>query len=163
MYIDSCLYKDFHNYIDAININRHYKDTGENRDIIYSLKSLYCREIPEICIHEYVDHILDEIYKDDTHIDGLFINIIAIIKRIIKHTIVNKYNIHRLIATVFMISQKIYDDIHYNNVSWAQICGVSLESINRMEIDVLTCLDYNIFIKHEEMLTIVKSIKYVDH
>ena len=93
----------------------------------------------------------------------MFINIIAIIKRVIKHVIVNKYNIHRLIATTFMISQKIYDDLPYNNETWAHICGVSLESINRMEIDILTCLDYNTFIKHEEMMAITKSIKYVEH
>jgi len=162
MYLDSCLYKDFHNYIDAININRHYLDR-EYLDSVNSLKCLYSREIPEICIHKYIDHIVGKIYKDDTHIDGLFINIIAIIKRVIKHVIVNKYNIHRLIATTFMISQKIYDDLPYNNEAWAHICGVSLESINRMEIDILKCLDYNIFIKHEEMMAITKSIKYVEH
>ena len=160
MYIDCSLYKDFHNYIDTIMINSKCYNIQNLENIPY-LKTLYSREIPAICIHKYIDQIINIIYKNDIHIDGLLINIIIIIKRTIKYIDVNSYNIHRLVAVIFMISQKLYDDEHYNNIYWAQICGISLETINAMELDLLKCLEYNIFIKHEEMLSIIRSIKYI--
>lgn len=160
MFIDSSLYYDFHKYIDAIRIN---KDFFQEKDLkeLSCLKSLYSRQEPEINIHDYIDRIMKSIYKEDSHIDGLIINAIVLLKRVIRYLIVNNYNIHRLVAGVLMISQKVYDDIPYTNDSWAIICGVQLNDINRVELDILEIIDYNTFIKHEEMLTVVKSIKYL--
>jgi hypothetical protein len=160
MFIDSCLYHDFHNYIDAIRINKEYFKKEDLKDLT-CLKSLYSREEPIITIHDYIDRIMESIYKKDSHIDGLIINAVVLLKRVIRYLIVNNYNIHRLVAGVLMISQKVYDDIPYTNDSWAIICGVQLNDINRVELDILQIIDYNTFIKHEEMLTVVKSIKYL--
>tara|TARA_B100000902_G_C27321507_1_gene924964 strand:+ start:5485 stop:5970 length:486 start_codon:yes stop_codon:yes gene_type:complete len=160
MFIDSCLYYDFHKYIDVISINKNYFQKEDLKNIS-CLKSLYSCKEPKFTIHDYIDKIMKDIYKEDTHIDGLIINAVVLLKRVTQHLIVNNYNIHRLLAGVLMLSQKVYDDTHYNNDSWAIICGVQLIDINRMELDILQIIDYNTFIKHEEMLSIVKSIKYL--
>ena len=160
MFMDSCLYQDFHKYIDAIRINKEYFKKEDLKDLT-CLKSLYSREEPRITIHDYVDRIMEYIYKEDSHTDGIIINAIVLLKRVSKYLIINNYNIHRLVGCILMLSQKVYDDQPYNNDCWAIICGVQLDDINRMELDILETIDYNMFIKHEEMLTIVKSIKYL--
>lgn len=161
MFIDSCLYNDFHKYIDTIRINRNYFSKKDLKSVKH-LQCLYSREEPGICIHEYVDRVLEYIYREDSHIDGLIINAIVLIKRVLAFIIVNNYNIHRLIAGTLMISQKVYDDIHYTNKCWSTICGLQLDDINRVELDILKILNFNTFIKHEEMLAIIKSIKYLE-
>ena len=160
MFVDSCLYKDFHKYIDIININNNF--IKQDLVKITNFKSLYSQEKPLIKIHDYINRIMKYIYKDDSHIDGLIINVIILIKRVLTTISVNNYNIHRIIAGVFMLSQKVYDDYHYTNECWAYICGIQLSDINKIELDILEIIDYNTFIKHQEMLTVVRSIKYLD-
>ena len=55
--MDSCLYRDFHNYIDAIRINKDYFKKEDLKDLT-CLKSLYSREEPRITIHDYIDRIM---------------------------------------------------------------------------------------------------------
>lgn len=160
MFIDSCLYNDFHKYIDIITINKNNFFIKDLETVKY-LHCLYCCKIPNICIHDYIDKILQSIYREDSNIDGLIITAIVLIKRLLTFLTVNNYNVHRLIAGILMISQKIYDDIYYSNKSWSIICGLRLDDINRIEVDILKILNFNTFIKHAEMLTIIKSIKYL--
>ena len=61
-----------------------------------------------------------------------------------------------------MLSQKLYDDLYYSNKCWSQICGLTLEDINSIERDILVFLDYKTFIKHEEMISVAKCIKYLE-
>lgn len=161
MFMDSCLYNDFHKYINAIHINKDYFQEEDLKNLS-CLRSLYSRKEPKISIHDYIDKIMKNIYKEDSHIDGIIINAIVLIKRLSQFLIINKYNIHRIVGSILMLSQKIYDDLHYTNDSWAMICGVELDDINRMELDILKIIDFNTFIKREEMLAVTKSIKYLD-
>lgn len=158
MWLDSCLYKDFHNFIDWLN-----RDNGKRPNLIKNtrLRSIFSHEIPDICIHEYIDRIIKNIYTDETHIDGIFIVIIVLLKKMTRYIKITNYNIHRLIGVIAMISQKIYDDTFYNNEYWAYICGVPLENMNMMEQEVLQCLDFRVFISHGEMMATVKCLKYL--
>ena len=157
MYVDSVLYKDFHNFIDYINPD----DKIHNSIRSHRLKCLCSIEIPGICIHRYIDKIIDNIYQTDSHIDGLIIYTIAIILRMARYIRIDKYNIHRLFAGVLMLSQKMYDDIHYDNDYWSYICGVTLENMNMIELEILLTLDFNLFVSHREMLSLVKCIKRI--
>lgn len=160
MHIDSAIYNDFHLYIDRISNNKNTFNTDNFKNVDY-LKSLYSSYEPSITIHDYIDRIIKYIYKNDSNIDGLIVNAIVLLKRIMKFIIINNYNIHRLLAGVLMISQKVYDDIPHNNYTWAKLCGVKIKDINKIELDILQTIDYNIFIKYEEMITVIKSIKYL--
>jgi len=157
---DSNLYKDFHKYINTIQINNEYFKK-EDLSYIDCLKSVYCMEHPRICIHKYVDNILLYIYKDDVHLDGLLLTVIIIIKRIMKNIIINDYNIHKLLSGILLISHKVYYDIPYYNKDFAIISGITITIMNLIEKELLEKIDYNTFIKHEEMITVVKSIKYL--
>ena len=161
MYIDSSLYNSFHIYIDivsnnTINFNINDIDSTSPLSTIYSIYE------PRINIHKYVDTIINQIYNEDTHIDGLIITAVCLIKRIISNIMLNKYSIHRFIAVILMLSQKLYDDLYYSNKCWSQICGLTLEDINSIERDILVFLDYKTFIKHEEMISVAKCIKYLE-
>lgn len=158
MHKEASLYHDFHNFIDSINENeKNNKYRNIDRE---NLLCLYSREIPNISIHMYIDRILDNIDQANTHMDGILIYAIALLLRIIKYISIDNYNIHRLIAGILMLSQKIYDDTFYSNEYWAFICGVPLENINKIELFILLTLDFNLFVKHEEMISITKSIKH---
>ena len=160
MSIDSNLYIDFHRYIDVISCNKDYFKI-EHLNNIKQLKSIYSIREPSINIHDYIDRIIQFINRKDIYIDGIIINAIVLIKRAIRNLIVNKYNIHRLIAGILMISQKIYQDNYYSNKYWSVLCGLELYDINNIELDILKTIDFNTFIKREEMLGIVKCIKYL--
>jgi len=43
----------------------------------------------------------------------------------------------------------------------AYICGVSLENINKIELLILLTLDFKVFVKHQEMISITKCIKHI--
>jgi len=159
MEIEASLYHDFHNFIDCINKN---KKNNKRRNIEReNLLCLYSQEKPDISIHRYIDRILHNIDKANTHIDGILIYAIALLLRMIKYISIDDYNIHRLIAGILMLSQKIYDDTFYSNEYWAFICGVPLKNINKIELQILLTLDFNLIVKHEEMITITKSIKHM--
>lgn len=160
MYIDSNLYINFHRYIDVISCNKHYFKIEDLKNV-KELKSIYSITEPTIDIHDYIDRIIKIVYTKDIYIDGIIINAIVLIKRVIGNLIVNNYNIHRLIAGILMISQKTYQDNYYSNKSWGLICGLELYDINNIELDILKRIDFNTFITREETLAIVKCIKYL--
>lgn len=150
--------------------NNKNADTPKNEKILQSCCSI---KIPDIDIHEYIDKILDNITNDVSYIydvsyvsdiidiDCLIIHSIIVINRIIKNgKNLNDYNCHRIIGISILISLKIYHDNHYDNKHMSIIMGTNVKDFNRMEIDILEYIDYNVFIKREEMFYIVKSLIY---
>lgn len=155
---NSIVLKGFHDYID-IHINNN-KFTNEDLYKIQKLKSIYCKEIPKADIHRYINYLLKSIITKLIDIDGLLIHTIIILNRVLHQNIqLNHYNAHRLIFICLMISSKIYDEFHYCNGYWSVISGTTLEDVNQMEIELLQYIDYDVFIAHEHMSPVVKSIK----
>lgn len=49
----------------------------------------------------------------------------------------NLLTIHRIVLTALLLASKYLDDNHFSNASFARIGGVSLEELNRAEIEFL--------------------------
>lgn len=100
---------------------------------------------PKINLAQYLDRIpcsFDEIISALAYVDTL-INTKFI-------TRINSLNVHRLIATALMITDKFGSDKPYTNKAWSVIAGLALEEINRMESCFLRGLRFNLLISAEK-------------
>ena len=149
--------KYFCNYIDNIIINNKIINNEDN----YKLYYFTCVTQPDISISKYIEKIYkSEIIKKD-NFDSIIIYTINLLKKLnTKNVYLNKYNCHRLILILLMLSCKIHEEYYYSNSCWANIGGVKLKEINVMEIIILKLLNYNlnINISKEKALSIYKSI-----
>eukprot|EP00754_Rhynchopus_humris_P014902 Rhum_TRINITY_DN14420_c12_g1::Rhum_TRINITY_DN14420_c12_g1_i2::g.89520::m.89520 len=59
-------------------------------------------------------------------------------------------NIHRLLLTSFVVAAKLRDDTYYSNKYYASIGGVSLQDMNKMEQQFLTCTGWELHISKKE-------------
>ena len=59
-------------------------------------------------------------------------------------------NINRLFYTCLMVTQKYYEDNSYNNKSYADLVGISCDELLDMEMEYMSLVDYQLFIKEDE-------------
>lgn len=71
-------------------------------------------------------------------------------KLLAKDFIVNKKNIYKVIYICMMETHKYYDDNIFKNKDYAKFIGVNENELMDMEIEFLTIIDYDLFIKEEE-------------
>ncbi len=111
------------------------------QDIFIKFQSSY---EPDITICSY----LERIRKYSKCSDACFILMLIYIDRLIekKGLVLTRLNIHRLLITAMMIAAKYHDDLFYNNAYFAKLGGLSLQELNGLELEVLTSLDYSMFI-----------------
>lgn len=110
-------------------------------------KMFDCIYKPNINIKKYLLRIYKYSNCNDVCYLSSYINLKKLIdKGFIKITI---YNIHRLLLISIMVFSKFYDDRYHTNKYWASIGGISLNELNKLEIEYLNLLDYNININTE--------------
>ena len=51
---------------------------------------------------------------------------------------------HRLVLTAFRLSTKFADDFHLNNATFGQIGGVSPDEMNRLELELLGAINFDL-------------------
>ena len=68
--------------------------------------------------------------------------------------VVNSFNIHRLIITSFTIAVKFLSDTFYTNSHFAKVGGIHVQELNRLELELLLLLDFNLIISPLDMETI---------
>ena len=60
----------------------------------------------------------------------------------------NRFNMHRLVSTCALLATKFHQDRHQNNFLFARIAGVSLQDLNRQEIELLKITNFDLFVSH---------------
>lgn len=60
-------------------------------------------------------------------------------------------NVHRLVLTGVMLSAKFLDDRYFNNAFYAKVGGVSTIELNRLEMEMLTLLDFRLLVTPEDV------------
>eukprot|EP01060_Flectonema_neradi_P012584 TRINITY_DN1935_c4_g1_i1.p1 TRINITY_DN1935_c4_g1~~TRINITY_DN1935_c4_g1_i1.p1 ORF type:complete len:202 (+),score=12.80 TRINITY_DN1935_c4_g1_i1:36-608(+) len=69
-------------------------------------------------------------------------------------------NVHRLVLTSFVVACKLRDDIHHDNVFYARVGGVPLETLNEMEILFLnTLLKWELSVPTEDVDLLVARVE----
>ncbi|XP_073008396.1 cyclin-U1-1 [Typha latifolia] len=59
-------------------------------------------------------------------------------------SLVMSFNVHRLILTSLLIASKVLDDTHHNNAFFARVGGVSNAELNKLELELLFLLDFEV-------------------
>ncbi|KAJ6853360.1 putative cyclin-P1-1 [Iris pallida] len=59
-------------------------------------------------------------------------------------SMVASLNVHRLILTSVLVASKVLDDTHQNNAFYARVGGVSNLELNRLELELLFLLDFEV-------------------
>jgi len=55
-------------------------------------------------------------------------------------------NFHRLLIASLVVAIKLYEDGIYNNTYYAHVGGIPLRELNRLELELLLLLDFDLFI-----------------
>ena len=135
--LSSLISKVLEKIINNNKINKRYK---LRRDI-FTGKSL-----PKITLIDYINRIIT---YSDSEINTLICSLIYI-DRINKIKAINEFNIHRIFFTAVLISIKYNEDIIFNNDYYSKVAGVKLNEINKMELEFISLLDFNLYIDPEE-------------
>eukprot|EP00961_Rhodomonas_salina_P252196 3409419-Rhodomonas_salina.1 len=59
-------------------------------------------------------------------------------------------NLQRLFAVAVLEAVKMWDDVHYPNMHWAAIAGISVEEVNLLEGAFLELMNWKMFVTKEE-------------
>jgi hypothetical protein len=135
--LSSLISKVLEKIINNNKINKRYK---LKRDI-FTGKSL-----PKITLIDYINRIIT---YSDSEINTIICSLIYI-DRINKIKAINEFNIHRIFFTAVLVSIKYNEDIIFNNDYYSKVAGVKLNEINKMELEFISLLDFNLYIDPEE-------------
>uniref|UniRef100_A0A7N0RJW1 Cyclin n=1 Tax=Kalanchoe fedtschenkoi TaxID=63787 RepID=A0A7N0RJW1_KALFE len=103
---------------------------------------------PAISIPKY----LERIYKYTDCSPSCFVVGYAYVDRLVhRHplSLVVSLNVHRLLVTSVMVASKILDDEHHNNAFYARVGGVSNGDLNRLELELLFMLDFDVTVSYK--------------
>lgn len=78
--------------------------------------------------------------------------------------VINEYSIHRVVLITYLCSFKLmcrvmsaakfYDDSFYNNEIYSRIGGVSVDELNKLEVDFMLLINFSLIISQKEFLRI---------
>ncbi|KAJ6235135.1 hypothetical protein M0813_03818 [Anaeramoeba flamelloides] len=95
-----------------------------------------------------------------------FVHSVEMMRRIIvlnKGLVITPKNCINFLITSIMVSSKFCDDVCYDNQSYAQILGISLELINQLEVAFLFSINWNLVLEEgefEDTLEIIYNKRY---
>lgn len=83
-------------------------------------------------------------------------------------TQVNQFNVHRLFLTATTVAHKFWDDDCYENKEIAEIAGIRVKELNRLERDFLKGIEWRLYklqkqITDDEFAQIAERIAGVDY
>ncbi|CAJ1956362.1 unnamed protein product [Sphenostylis stenocarpa] len=110
-----------------------------------SLNTFHGVRAPSISIPRY----LERIYKYTNCSPSCFVVGYVYIDRLThRHpdSLVTSLNVHRLLVTSVMVASKMLDDEHYNNAVYARVGGVSNAELNKLELELLFLLDFEVLV-----------------
>ncbi|KAL6842214.1 hypothetical protein ACP4OV_027977 [Aristida adscensionis] len=62
---------------------------------------------------------------------------------------VTSHSVHRLLITSVVVAAKFTDDSFFNNAYYGKVGGISTREMNRLELDLLFCLDFRLKVNLE--------------
>lgn len=118
------------------------------------------KHVPAISLDQYFQRI--QKYCPTTN--DVFLSLLVYFDRIAKRCNINEggedgqqlfvmdsYNIHRLIIAAVTVSTKFFSDFFYSNSRYARVGGISLQELNRLELQFLILCDFELIISIEEL------------
>lgn len=73
-------------------------------------------------------------------------------------------NCHHLVAIAILLATKMHVDVSWSwNEQFAEIINLSLKEVNKLELDFLFLVDFNLLVKEEELDAWTKWIDFIAH
>lgn len=119
------------------------KKIKEQSNMIFSSK-----QPPQISLYDYLYRI--KYYSEMS--DSTVIIALIYIDRFCEITSITltPYNIHRILFGSILCAIKYNEDVFYENKYYAEIAGVSLKELNKIEYDFIDLIDFNLFITKQQ-------------
>uniref|UniRef100_A0ACD5UFX6 Uncharacterized protein n=2 Tax=Avena sativa TaxID=4498 RepID=A0ACD5UFX6_AVESA len=78
-------------------------------------------------------------------------------------------NVHRLLLACLLVASKVLDDFHHDNAFFARVGGVSNAEMNKLELELLTVLDFEVMLSrrlydlyHAHLLDVMRHSRDAD-
>eukprot|EP00756_Hemistasia_phaeocysticola_P035764 Hpha_TRINITY_DN16603_c3_g9::TRINITY_DN16603_c3_g9_i1::g.183071::m.183071 len=83
---------------------------------------------------------------------GVFATAAVLLDRALERGVVwlDSISIHRLLLAAFVVAVKSRDDFYYRQSYYALVGGIAMEEVNRMELALLSLLDWDIQVSPED-------------
>ncbi|AMD19996.1 HCL155Cp [Eremothecium sinecaudum] len=113
------------------------------------------KHIPAITLGDYFARI--QKYCPITN--DVFLSLLVYFDRIAKRCnaldpqlfVMDSYNIHRLIIAAVTVSTKFFSDFFYSNSRYARVGGISLQELNRLELQFSILCDFELIVSVQEL------------
>eukprot|EP00826_Nyctotherus_ovalis_P036212 TRINITY_DN3195_c0_g1_i5.p1 TRINITY_DN3195_c0_g1~~TRINITY_DN3195_c0_g1_i5.p1 ORF type:complete len:184 (-),score=26.41 TRINITY_DN3195_c0_g1_i5:35-586(-) len=104
--------------------------------------------LPKISLHSYLQRIftVGRLSQEAITIASIYIRRFWRLKKYR----VTSLEMHRLVAASCTVAAKFLQDEHYYNSFYAKVVGLKLHELNRLEKELLTEIDYELFVTQEE-------------
>jgi hypothetical protein len=103
--------------------------------------------VPDLSIHDYV-HRLSKYFKCSSTMFVLVLmyidEVIAAAKTQGENIVICSQTVHRLIITTLVVAVKYFEDSHYSNRFYAEVGGISLQELNKLETAFLLFLKWDV-------------------
>ena len=122
---------------------------GVSEDFIDFNTNFSAGRVPAIPLYDFVKRIVN---YSPCSLEAIFV-FLVIIKRLKLYNgplFINQYTIHRIVIVGILIATKYQDDIFYNNKFYARIGGVSVREINKLEIEFLSRVRFDLYVGEKE-------------
>ena len=112
---------------------------------------------PSITIEKYLLRIVKYLEASESTLIVSFI----LMKRFCSSTSLKltNFNVHRIVFASFLTASKFNLDSVFSNKYFAKVAGVCMKELNKLEVDFLSKLRYNLWIKEEEYQTNFEAIE----
>ena len=118
-----------------------------------------CTSLPNLSVGEYIQRLLYYNLLGTDKLDGTLLYSAVLLERMRnKGIIFNKITSHKLVLISIILASKLYDDEGAENSYWANIGGVSLVNLNKMEFAFIKQINHNLFITEEAVRSISRMI-----
>ena len=130
---------------EIVNENNNQEPYDPKVNMDDEIKCLVCqynsKTKPQVTIQRYLSRIVKYANPEPSSI----IMCLIYIDKLCESTNIQltNLNVHRLILSCIVLAIKFNEDDYYSNEVYAKIGGISLDELNKLEINTLTLLNYN--------------------
>ncbi len=106
------------------------------------------KKVPQVTIRRYLERIV----KYSQCSGECYILSLVYLDRLVQQNptfFISSFNIHRLLMTSVMVAIKFFDDKYYNNAYYAKVGGINTKEMNKLEIEFLQMIDYNLCVERD--------------
>ena len=134
-----------------------HKQSNYRRIIKKQSKQIFsCRELPNICLSDYLNRIIEYTKLEQS---TLIASLIYIDRFCHKNSIfLTEYNTLSLLFSSIMVSLKFNEDTKFTNTFYSIVGGMSKKNINKLEREFLFGIDFNLFITIDTYKLMEKSL-----